>query len=173
MLQRQRRVREAQAAAPDALPAARPHAQSIVDRPQAEGSRQAGGGVARHRPQDDIASLKMTSLARLISHVSVSIAFYSWHMNRRKVVCTDLRFQSWVSFWLTVFRACSCARRPPRHSAAVSEFTGKCDFFRFCKELAVALLHPKYNNYLRSTVCDVIISSIWEMGDRFFACARI
>ena len=136
MLQRQRRVREAQAAAPDALPAARPHAQSIVDRPQAEGSRQAGGGVARHRPQDDIASLKMTSLARLISHVSVSIAFYSWHMNRRKVVCTDLRFQSWVSFCLTVFRVCSCARRPLRHSAAVSEFTGKCDFFRFCKELA-------------------------------------
>ena len=37
----------------------------------------------------------------------------------------------------------------------------------------VALLHPKYNKYLRSTVCDVIISSIWEMGDRFFACARI
>ena len=23
------------------------------------------------------------------------------------------------------------------------------------------------------TVCDVIISSIWEMGGRFFACARI
>ena len=37
---------------------------------QWQGSRQAGGGVARHRPQDDIASLKMTSLARLISHVS-------------------------------------------------------------------------------------------------------
>ena len=39
--------------------------------------------------------------------------------------------QGWLSFCLTVFPC------PPRHGAAVYEFTGKCDFFRFCKELGM------------------------------------